>query len=77
MFVYLYVIRPTSGSLYDTANLRTTIMDFRGFDSSITIIMSIGDFPGNVESSNLSRDNLSREIGRTACIQDEANVGQL
>ena len=23
------------------------------------------EFPGNVESTNLSRDNLSREIGRT------------
>ena len=27
--------------------------------------MSIGDFPRNVESTNLSRDKISREIGRT------------
>ena len=53
-----------------TANLRTKIMDFRGFDSSIILILTggiprpIGDFPGKFESSNLSRDNVSREIGR-------------
>ena len=52
-------------------NLPTKILDFRGFDSSIIldlrggILMSIGEFPGNLESMNLSRDNLSREIGRT------------
>ena len=53
------------------ANLRTNIMDFRGFDSSIIlnvrggILMSIGNFPVKFESSNLSRDNVSREIGCT------------
>ena len=50
---------------------RTIMMDFRGFASSIIsilrggILMSIGNFPGMFESSNLSRDNASREIGRT------------
>ena len=45
-------------------------MDFRGFDSSAILIlrgrilMSVGDFPGKFESSNVSRDNVSREIGR-------------
>ena len=55
-----------------TANPRTKIMDSRGFDSSIIltlrggIIMSIRDFPESL-SSNVSRDNVSREIGRS-CI---------
>ena len=55
-----------------TANLRAKIPDFRGFDSSIILmlrggsIMSIWNFPGKVESRNLSRDSLSREIGRTS-----------
>ena len=56
-----------------TANLRTQILDFRGFDSNIILIlragilMSIGNkYPGNYESTNLSRDNISREIGRPA-----------
>ena len=47
-------------------------MDFRGFDSSIININCKGwnshvhrGFPGKSESSNLSRDNVSREIGRT------------
>ena len=44
------------------------ILDFKGFNSSRTLIsrggilMSIGKFPGKFESTNLSRDNLSREI---------------
>ena len=43
-------------------------MDFRGFDSSRIlvsrggILKSVGIFPGNVESTNLGRDDLSREI---------------
>ena len=59
-----------------SANFRTKILDLRGFDSNIIlilrggIIMSIGQYPGMFESTNLSkdhlsRDNLSREIGRT------------
>ena len=49
-----------------TANLRTKILDFRGFDSSRILILrglilvSTGSFS---ESTNLSRDTLSREIG--------------
>ena len=53
-------------------NLRTKIMDFRGFDSSRSSLNHKGwnfqarkEFPGKFESSNLSRDNLSTEIGRT------------
>ena len=51
-----------------TANLRTNIMDLGGFDSSITLILkgwnsrSHRGFPGSFESSNLSRDNVSRKI---------------
>ena len=53
------------------ANLRTKILDFGGFDSSRILILrgwnSQGhrEFPGKLESSDLSRDDLSREIGRT------------
>ena len=51
------------------ANLLTKILDFRGFDSSIILIKGWNSdvhrgFPGKLESSNLSRDNISREIGR-------------
>ena len=57
------------------ANLRssTKILDFRGFDSSRIlvlrggILMSIGDFPAKSESTNLSKDDLSREIWRDVC----------
>ena len=55
------------------ANLRTEILDFRGFDSSGILIFKgwnshvHREFPGSSESTNLStsRDNLSRELGRT------------
>ena len=60
-----------TGSRY-TANLPTKILDLRGFDSSIiNVILKVWNshvhraFPGNVESTTLSRDNLSREIGRS------------
>ena len=59
--------RGLSGS---TANLRTKIMDFRVLDSSIILMLRGGlfhvhrEYPGKFESSNLSRDILSREIGR-------------
>ena len=52
-----------------TANLHTKIVDIRGFDSSIILIfrgefvLSPWGFSESFESSNLSRDNLSREIG--------------
>ena len=54
-----------------TADLRTKILDFRGFDSSIIVVFKRwnshvhGEFPGKSESTNLSRENLSGEIGRT------------
>ena len=54
-----------------TANLRTKILDFRGFDSSRILSFKgwnshiHGEFPGSFESTNLSRDNLSRESGRS------------
>ena len=56
---------------YGQSPYSTNIMYFRGFDSSIILIirggipMSIGDSLGKFESSNLSRDNVSREIGRS------------
>ena len=52
-----------------TANLRTVLrfqrawlkhnLSFKGWNSHVN-----GEFPGNLESRTLSRDNLSREIGR-------------
>ena len=42
------------------ANLRTKILDFGGFDSSTILNLRGGilTFPGNLESTNLSRDHL-------------------
>ena len=46
-------------------------MDFRGFDSSTVLIYRggilrpIGDFPESLSQAIVSRDNVSREIGRT------------
>ena len=66
-------IRPCLLPVYPlsrTTNLRTKIVDFRGFDSSRILVLRggiprpTGNFPGKFESSNLSRDNVSREIGR-------------
>ena len=54
--------------LFLTANLPTNIVDLRGFDSSIILIKGV-EFPGlrgfpeKSESSNVSGDNVSREIG--------------
>ena len=46
------------------------MVDFRGFDSSTILIERGGilrpGFPRKFESSNVSRDNVSREIGRNA-----------
>ena len=64
---------PSVMCAWSTANLRTgtgTVLDFRGFDSSrISVwrggtLTSIEKFPGNLESTSLGRDKLSREIGR-------------
>ena len=46
-----------------TANLRTKTLDLSGLDSSV-ILMYIWKLSGKFESSNLSRDHLSRETGR-------------
>ena len=52
-------------------DLRTKIMDFRGFDSSVKInskgwnSQAHRECPGKFESSSLSRDNLNRGVGRT------------
>ena len=61
------------------ANLRTKILDFGGLDSRIILILRGGilnvhrEFPGKSESTNLSRDNLSREIGRAAGFRTRAS----
>ena len=53
-----------------TAYLRTKILDFRGFDSSIIlilrggIIISVGDFPESLSQAILAGRILSREVGR-------------
>ena len=53
-----------------TANLRTNITDVRGVDPSVILnykgwhSQAHRELPGKFESSNLSRDNASREIGR-------------
>ena len=62
-----------------TPNLPTNIVDFRGLDSSIILILkgwnfqAHGEFPGMFESSNVSRDNLSREIGRMSPLGPQAS----
>ena len=51
------------------ANLRTNIMDFRGFDSSIILIivggilMSIGDFPESLSQAILAGIMLVGRLG--------------
>ena len=46
--------------------VRTNIMDFRGFDSNIILILRGGiPRPRKFESTHLSRHSLSREMGRT------------
>ena len=60
-----------------TANLRTKILEFRGFDSNINLPLRGGndyghrEFPRKFESPNLSRDHLSRVIGR---IHQQAHI---
>ena len=56
---------------YGQSPYSTKIMDFRGFDSSRILIKGWNsqvhkEFPKKFESSNLSRDNPSREIGRSS-----------
>ena len=54
-----------------TASLRTKILDFRGFDSSRILMLRVEfscpwGFHRKFESRNLSRENRSREIGRSS-----------
>ena len=73
VYIYIYIHSQTSGRTHDVKmpSLHTKILDFRGFDSSRIIVLRggistpTGNFLGNFESTNLSRDNLRREIGRT------------
>ena len=57
---------------HNVNNLPTKILDFRGLDSSIILIckgwnsQAHREIPGKLELSNLSRETLSREIGRMA-----------
>ena len=61
---------------------RNKILDFRGFDSCRILsfrgglLMSRG-FSGKFASSNLSRDNVSREIGRSRRPVEELFVPDL
>ena len=62
-----------------TADLRTKILDFRGFYSSRIVILRGNshvhmELPGKLESTNLSRDNLSREIWRNPGPSREASL---
>ena len=63
VYVYIYIY------IY-TANLRTNIMDVRGFDSTMilmlrgAILMSIGNFPEVLSQAMLVECNVIREIGR-------------
>ena len=63
----------------DTTNLRTKILNFRGFDSSRVLVLrgwtshARGEFPGKFESSKLSRDNL---VGRSGVRHMEARSGE-
>ena len=62
-----------------TANLRTNIMDVRGFDSSICLNLRggiprpKGDFPESLTQAMLVGCNVSREIGRTKNPRHEAS----
>ena len=63
-----------------TANLRTKILDFRGFDSSIILSRGGGishvhrGSPISFESTKLSRDDLSGEIGRRQEVLDKCKL---
>ena len=57
----------TRYAILSTANLRTKIPDFGGFDSSRILVLRgwnchvHREYPGSFESVDLSRDNLSRQ----------------
>ena len=79
MYIYIYIYvyverereRGRESTAQITANLRTKILDFGGFGSMRNLDFQgwsfhvHREFPGNVESTNLSRDNLSRAIVRS------------
>ena len=59
---------------YGSANLRTNIMEFRGFDSSVILILRgliprpIGDFPEDLSQAMLVGIMLVRRLGVRATI---------
>ena len=62
VFIYTYVLRirnDSKGLAEDAANLRTKILDFRGFGSSVVlslrggVLMSIGNFPESLSQQIL------------------------
>ena len=62
---------PQSPSVCPTPNLPTNIVGFRGFDSSVVLILRggiprpTGNFPESLSQAMLVGCNVSREIGRT------------
>ena len=58
-----------------TANLRTKILDFRGFDSNLNLNFKgwksyvHREFPGKFEPTKLNRESLSREIARRSIVR--------
>ena len=68
------VLTLSHAALRNMANLRTKILDLRGFDSNIILSLKFkvwsfrvhrGYPPVHAESTNLSSDSLSREIAGT------------
>ena len=71
VYIYIYIYRERERDVSDTANLRTKILNFGGFNSSIILIsrggipMSIGIFPETLSQRILvGIINRSREVGR-------------
>ena len=60
-----------SNSKNSAPNLPTNIMDFRGFDSSVILILRgriprlVGNFPESLSQAMLIGCNVARESGRT------------
>ena len=72
IYIYIYIYIYTYVSAPDfmlTANLRTKILDFRGFASSIILIlrggipMSIGNYPENLSQGILAGIILAGRLG--------------
>ena len=79
IYIYIYMYRPNASLVSEaarrerariTANLRAKILDLGGLDSSRVLFVTglnshlRRESPRSAESTNLSRDNLSGEIGR-------------